>query len=53
MKKQQQPRNVHELRDALTSVWNGVEKEVLKKLIDSVPNRLNEALRMKRYPTRY
>lgn len=51
--KKEQPRNVKDLRECLTRVWNGIEVAVLKKLVDSVPNRLNEAIRMKGYPTRY
>ena len=30
-----------------------IENQVCKKLVDSVPSRLHEALRMKGYPTRY
>ena len=51
--KKQQPTNENELKESLTRVWKGVEKEVLKKLVDSVPNRLNEVIRMKGGPTRY
>lgn len=51
--KKESPRNVRELRDCLTNVWIGIESEVCKKLVDSVPNRLHEVLRMKGYPTRY
>ena len=47
MKKEKQ------FKGALSRVWNGIEKKKLKKLIDSVPNRLNEVLRMRGYPTRY
>lgn len=51
--KKEQPKNEKELKESLTRVWKGVEKEVLKKLVDSVPNRLNEVIRMKGGPTRY
>lgn len=51
--KKHQPKNVQELKDSLVRVWEAVEGEVLKKLVDSVPNRLNELIRMKGYPTRY
>lgn len=51
--KKEQPKNVQQLRECLSRVWKGVEKEVLKKLVDSVPNRLNECIRVKGYPTRY
>ena len=51
--KKEQPKNKKELKESLTRVWKGVEKEILKKLVGSVPNRLNEVIRMKRGPTRY
>ena len=51
--KKQQPTNENELKESLTRVWKRVEKEVLKKLVDLVPNRLNEVIRMKGGPTRY
>jgi hypothetical protein len=51
--KKDQPKNEKELKEALSRVWYGIEKQVLKKLVDSVPNRLNEVIRMKGHPTRY
>ena len=51
--KTQHPKNVKELKQALLHVWNNIEKDVLKKLVDSVPNRLREVLKMRGYPTRY
>ena len=51
--KKEQPKNEKELREALNRVWNEIEKGTLKKLVDSVPYRLNEILRMRGYPTRY
>jgi len=51
--KKEQPKTVQRLRESLSRVWRGVEKEVLKKLVDSVPNRLNEVIRVKGYPTKY
>ena len=49
----EQPKNEKDLQECLTRVRNGIEKPVLKKLVDSVPNRLNEVIRMKEYSTRY
>ena len=46
------PRNVTELKEFLMKIWKSVESQVCKKLVDSVPNRLREVLRMKGYPTR-
>ena len=51
--KKEQPKNEKDLQECLTRVWNGIEKPVLKKLVDSVPNRLNEVIRMKGYSTGY
>ena len=51
--KKEQPKNEKDLQECLTRVWNGIEKPVLKKLVDSVPNRLNEVIRMKGYSTKY
>ena len=51
--KKEQPKNEKDLQECLIRVWNGIEKPVLKKLVDSVPNRLNEVIRMKGYSTRY
>ena len=51
--KKEQPKNEKELREALSRVWNEIEKGTLKKLVDSIPNHLNEVLRMRGYPTRY
>ena len=52
MKKEQQ-KNEKELKETLSRVWNGIEKGTSKKLVDSVPNCLNEVLRMRVYPTKY
>ncbi|CAF3688027.1 unnamed protein product [Rotaria socialis] len=51
--KKHQPKNEKELKDILTRIWYGIEQSVLKKLVHSVPNRLNEVIRTKGYPTRY
>lgn len=51
--KKEQPNNESELKESLLRIWRGIEKEVLKKLVDSVPNRLSEVIRTKRYPTTY
>ena len=51
MKKQ--PKSQNELKESLIEVWHGIELPTLKKLVDSVANRLNEVIRTKEYPTRY
>ena len=51
--KKEQPKNEMDLKECLTRVWKGIEIPVLKNLVDSVPNRLNEVIRIKRCPTKY
>ena len=51
--KKKQPKSQNELKESLIKVWHGIELPTLKKLVDSVPNRLNEVIRTKGYPTRY
>ena len=50
--KKEQPNNGKERKESFTRAWKWAE-EVLKKLVDSVPNRLDEVIRMKGAPTRY
>ena len=51
--KKEQPKNQKDLKECLTRVWKGIEITVVKNLVGSVPNRLNEVIRMKEYPTKY
>ena len=51
--KNEQPTNEKDLQLCLTRVWYAIEQSVLKKLVDSVPNRLNKVICMKGYATRY
>lgn len=51
--KKRQPRNIQELQKVLKEEWNNLGPDILHKLIDSVPNRLYECVKMKGYPTRY
>lgn len=51
--KKRQPRNKKELSLYLVEEWNKIELSVLQKLVDSVPSRLNECIKMKGYATRY
>ena len=37
----------------LIQEWNKIELSVLEKLVDSVPSRLYECIKMKGYPTKY
>ena len=51
--KKYHPKNKAELGQCLIQEWQKIELPVLAKLVDSVPNRLNECIKMKGYPTRY
>ena len=51
--KKEQSKNEKDLKECLTRVWKGIEITVVKNLVDSVPNRLNEVIRMKGYPIKY
>ena len=51
--KKHQPKKVEEEELQLTQEWNNVELSVLEKLVDSVPSRLHECVKMKGYPTKY
>ena len=46
-------KNKVELRQALFRIWYNIYSNITKKLINSVPNRLNEVTRRDGYPTRY
>ena len=51
--KKHRSKNKTELALHLMEEWNKIELSVLEKLVDSVPSRLNECIKMKGYATRY
>ena len=51
--RKEKPKYEFELKQALLKVWHNIGNDVTKKLVDSVPNRLHEVIRMNGYPTRY
>ena len=51
--KKEEPKNETELKQSLLRVWYGIGTDVTKKLVNSVPNRVNEVIRINGYPTRY
>ena len=51
--KKEQSKNEKDLKECLTRVWKGIEITILKNLVDSIPSRSNEVIRMKGYPTKY
>ena len=51
--KKDQSNSKKELKEALTRVRNDIEVPVFEKLVNLVPNRLHEVMKMKRFSTRY
>ena len=51
--KKHQPKNITQPELLLIQEWNKIELPVLEKLVDSVPSRLYECIKMKGYPTKY
>ena len=46
-------KNEFELKQSLLKDWYNIGNDIRNKLVDSVPNRLHEVIRMNSYPTRY
>ena len=46
-------KNKEKLKEIILKEWNNIDTDVIEKLVDSVPNRLYECVRMCGYPTRY
>ena len=51
--KKHQMKNIQQLQVLLKDEWHQIEPTVFQKLVDLVPNRLQECIKMKGYPTRY
>ena len=51
--KKNEKREAEERNRTKTISTSGLARYITKKLVDSVPNRLNEVIRMNGYPTRY
>ena len=51
--KKHQPKNKQELEVLLKQEWQEIELPVIQKLVDSVPSRLLQCIKMKGYATRY
>lgn len=45
--------SVSELKDAIVDVWNNLDPQMLKTLVDSMPNRLFDVIRNNGGPTKY
>ena len=51
--KKEKSMNETELKETLRHIWHKISKDVTKRSIDSVPNRLNEVKKVNGHPTRY
>ena len=49
--KKHQLKNIQQLQVLLKDEWNQIEPTVFQKLVDSVPSRLQECIKVKGYPT--
>ena len=45
--------SIRELRNAITTFWGEIDMNLLKKLVDSVPNRLCQVINRNGGPTDY
>ncbi len=48
-----QPTNLHQLRDAISSIWTKISEECFQHLVESMPRRIKAVLKEKVGPTRY
>ncbi len=48
-----QPTNLHQLRDAIRSIWTKISEECFQHLVESIPRRIKAVLKAKGGPTRY
>ena len=51
--KKHQPKHMKEMEFLLIQEWNKIKLSVLEKLVDLVPSRLYECIKMKGYLTKY
>ena len=48
-----QPTNINSLKEDLTKLWIHMDAEYLKKLAESMPNRLRKVIQAKGHMTKY
>jgi len=48
-----QPTNLRQLCDAIMSIWTKLPEECFQHLVESMPRRIEAALKAKGGPTRY
>jgi len=47
------PTNLHQLHDAILSIWANISKECFQHLVESMPCRIKAVLKMKMGQTQY
>ena len=48
-----QPKFINDLIDVIFDVWNSLEQALIRNLVDSMPNRLNEVIKRLGEPNGY
>ena len=51
--KKRQPTSKSDLQRVLLEEWNSIGRDVIEKLVDSMPNRFYVCIKQKGHPTRY
>jgi len=47
------PTNLHQLQDAIPSIWVNISKECFQRLVESMPQRIKAVLKAKGGQTQY
>jgi len=47
------PTNLHQLKDAILSIWANISKECFQHLVESMPHRIKAVLKVKGGQTQY
>jgi len=47
------PTNLHQLQDAILSIWTKISKECFQHLVESMPRRIKAVLKVKGGQTQY
>jgi len=47
------PTNLHQLQDAILSIWANISKELFQHLVESMPRRIKAVLKAKGAQTQY
>ncbi len=48
-----QPTNLHQLHDAIMSIWTKISEEYFQHIVESMPQIIKTVLKAKRGPIRY